>query len=191
MALAIFSLSIGILYFSNSLLKINKQVPSILEQVSVVNDSISSYMQQAIALMDDAKKISQKAGVGATHGFIKGIITTPFALGKEVGNLAISEHLKISEDDFAYAKAAMSELLNHSTAKSKEIESKEGKTKINIRLSQTREKINQKNSCVVKVIFHVKKGKSTKKEKADFEYIRGDNKEWEFSKVLRVQGKKL
>ena len=189
--ISIGSLSASLFYFSNSLLKIKNEIPVILKEVDQVNDSISSYMMQAKLMLEDAKLISRKAGVGATHGFIKGIITTPYALGKEVGNLAIAEHVNIDEQDLIFAKKEVVDFINTKKNKESSWVSKATETKIKARLYEPRTKLNGLENCTVKVYFYIKQANKNKRKKEIVKFELKKDKEgiWEFSEVKGLKNR--
>lgn len=95
---------------------INKQMPEVMALIATTNDSVNSYLHQAEKLLSDADKTASKMGKNATQGAIAGIVTTPFALGKGIGQSVQKFFSKrfesISDSDAEFADYAVQSFLN-------------------------------------------------------------------------------
>ncbi len=63
--------------FYTEIEKTRAVVPEMLEEVRALRKEMPKLLAETGALLDRAEKASDKAGKGAVHGVIKGIITTP------------------------------------------------------------------------------------------------------------------
>lgn len=94
--------------------KIIPLVPEVLSEVEKTRDEIPSYLTRVEGMVENAKGISEDAGMGAVTGFFKGIIATPFVLIKgteERIRSSLTNEKLITDEDFKLVSEAVGKLL--------------------------------------------------------------------------------
>ena len=94
--------------------KIIPLVPDVLTEVEKTRNEIPSYLTRVEGMVENAKGISEDAGMGAVTGFFKGIIATPFVLIKgteERIRSSLTNEKLITDEDFKLVSEAVGRLL--------------------------------------------------------------------------------
>lgn len=94
--------------------KIIPLVPDVLTEVEKTRNEIPSYLTRVEGMIENAKGISEDAGMGAVTGFFKGIIATPFELLRGTGDLirsSLEDENMVTDEDLKLVSKASEELL--------------------------------------------------------------------------------
>lgn len=99
---------------NKNIAKIIPLVPDVLSEVEKTRNEIPSYLTRVEGMVENAKDISEEAGMGAVTGFFKGIIATPFELIKgteERIRANLTNEKLLTEQDFKLVSEAVGRLL--------------------------------------------------------------------------------